>query len=97
VKSNFQVPLCKAIEIVEEAKAHCNGHSKRFRFIMSHKTGKIEILGILNDEIYFKYHQAKNRGKIGKIFTRPVDENAGWLDDFKSSRIQVLDAAPYLL
>jgi KamA family protein len=97
VKSNFQVPLTRAIEIVEEAKAYCNGHSKRFRFIMSHKTGKIEILGILNDEIYFKYHQAKNRIKIGKIFTRPVDENAGWLDDFKPSRVQVLDAAPYLL
>lgn len=97
VKSNFQVPLCKATEIVEEAKAHCNGHSKRFRFIMSHKTGKIEVLGIMDDEIYFKYHQAKNRKKIGKIFTRPVDKNAGWLEDFKSSPVQLLDAAPYLL
>jgi KamA family protein len=97
VKHHFQVPLCKGIEIVEEAKAHCNGHSKRFRYIMSHRTGKIEILGIFNDEIYFKYHQAKNRKKIGKIFTRPVDETAGWLDDLKSASVRVLDAAPYLL
>ncbi len=66
VKHNFQVPLCKGIEIVEKAKAHCNGHSKRFRYIMSHKTGKIEILGILRAEMYFKYHQAKDRKKIGK-------------------------------
>jgi KamA family protein len=97
VKSNFQVPLCKGIKIIEKAKAHCNGHSKRFRYIMSHRTGKIEILGIFNDEIYFKYHQAKNRQKLGKIFTRPVDETAGWLDDLKSTPVQVLDAAPYLL
>jgi len=97
VKQHFQVPLCRGIEIVEKAKEHCNGHSKRFRYIMSHRTGKIEILGIFDDEIYFKYHQAKNRKKIGKIFTRPVDESAGWLDDFKSISVRVLDAAPYLL
>jgi lysine 2,3-aminomutase len=95
VKNHFQVPLCRGIKIVEKAKRHCNGHSKRFKYIMSHKTGKIEILGIFEDEIYFKYHQAKNRKRIGKIFTRPVDENAGWLDDFELTSVRVLDA-PYL-
>jgi len=97
VKMHFQVPLCRGIEIVEKAKEHCNGHSKRFRYIMSHRTGKIEILGIFEDEIYFKYHQAKNRKRLGKIFTRPVDESAGWLDDFKSTSVRVLDVAPYLV
>jgi L-lysine 2,3-aminomutase len=97
VKNHFQVPLCRGIEIVEETKKHCNGHSKRFRYIMSHRTGKIEILGIFDDEIYFKYHQAKSRNKIGKIFKKPVDETAGWLDDFNSISVRVLDVAPYLL
>jgi lysine 2,3-aminomutase len=97
VKQYFQVPLCRGIEVVEKAKRHCNGHSKRFKYIMSHRTGKIEILGIFEDEIYFKYHQAKNRNRLGKIFTRPVDESAGWLDDFKSTSVRVLDAAPYLV
>ncbi|TRZ53440.1 MAG: hypothetical protein D4S01_01345 [Dehalococcoidia bacterium] len=97
VKQHFQVPLCRGIEIIEKAKEHCNGHSKRFKFILSHRTGKIEILGIFDDEIYFKYHQAKNRKKLGKIFTRPVNENAGWLDDLKSTSVRVRDAAPYLL
>jgi len=97
VKQHFQVPLCRGIEIVEKAKEHCNGHSKRFRYIMSHRTGKIEILGIFDDEIYFKYHQAKSRKKLGKIFKRPVDESAGWLDELKSTSVRVLDAAPYLL
>ena len=97
VKQHFQVPLCRGIEIVEKAKKHCNGHSKRFKYIMSHRTGKIEILGIFDNEIYFKYHQAKNRKKLGKIFKRPVNENAAWLDDFKSTSVRVLDAASYLL
>jgi lysine 2,3-aminomutase len=82
VKSHFQVPLCEGVRIVEKAKADCNGHSKRFKYVMSHKTGKIEILGIMNGEVYFKYHEAKNRAKLGLMFKRRVDEKAGWLDDF---------------
>ena len=96
VKHHFQVPLCKGIKIIENTKAQCNGQSKRFRYILSHKTGKIEILGILDGEVYFKYHQAKNRKKLGKIFKRPIDENVGWLDDHKSILIRALNASPHL-
>jgi len=84
VKRHFQVPICEGVRIVEKAKANCNGHSKRFKYAMSHKTGKIEILGIINDEIYFKYHEAKNRENLGVMFKRRVDEKAGWLDDFNT-------------
>jgi len=82
VKYSFQIPICKGIDIIETAKKSCNGHSKRFKYIMAHKTGKIEILGIVDNEIYFKYHQAKNRKNLGKIFRRKVDSKASWLDDF---------------
>ena len=85
VKRHFQVPLSKGIEIVEKAKANCNGHSKRFKYVMSHKSGKVEILGIMNGEIYFKYHEAKDRKKLGVMFKRRLDENAMWLDDFKTN------------
>lgn len=89
IKHSFQVVLCKGLDIVERAKERCNGHSKRFKYIMSHKTGKIEILGIIDNEIYFKYHQAKKRKNLGRIFKRKVDEKAGWLDDFKSFSYEV--------
>ena len=85
VKSQFQIPICEGLRIVEEAKAKCNGHSKRFKYAMSHKTGKVEILGIMNGEIYFKYHEAKNRENLGVMFKRRVDEKAGWLDDFNQN------------
>jgi len=84
VKHYFQVPICKGVKIVEDAKAKCNGHSKRFKYIMSHKTGKIEILGIMNGEIYFKYHEAKDRKNLGIMFKRIVNEKAAWLDDFNT-------------
>jgi len=85
VKHQFQVPICEGLRIVEKAKANCNGHSKRFKYVMSHKTGKIEILGIMDGEIYFKYHEAKNRENLGVMFKRRVDEEAGWLDDFNTT------------
>jgi lysine 2,3-aminomutase len=83
VKHHFQVPLFRGIDIVEKAKAKCNGHSKRFKYIMSHKSGKVEILGVMDDYMYFKYHQADNRENLGKMFRLKMDERAGWLDDFK--------------
>jgi len=79
VKSHFQVPLYKGYEIIRKAKAKLNGHSKRFKYIMSHRTGKIEIVGIMGGEIYFKQHQAKNPEDIGKFFKRKINKTAGWL------------------
>ena len=86
VKHHFQVPLCEGSRIVEKAKASCNGLSKRFKYIMSHVTGKIEILGIMHGEIYFKYHEAKDRENLGAMFKCQVDEDAGWLDDFRDAK-----------
>ncbi|MCK4359874.1 MAG: KamA family radical SAM protein, partial [Candidatus Cloacimonetes bacterium] len=81
VKQFFQIPLYKGYEIVEQAKRKLNGHSKRFRYVMSHRTGKIEIVGIVGDEIYFKYHQAKDPKNNGKFFKRKLKKSAGWLDE----------------
>lgn len=81
VKTHFQVPLCEGYEIVEKAKAKLNGHSKRFKYVMSHRIGKIEIVGIMGGEMYFKQHQAKNPEDIGKFFKRKLNKTAGWLDD----------------
>jgi len=81
VKSHFEVPLYRGYELVEAAKRQLNGHSKRFKYIMSHRTGKIEIVGVMDDEIFFKYHQAKNPRNIGRFFKRKLNLTAGWLDE----------------
>ncbi|MFC1682412.1 KamA family radical SAM protein [Nanoarchaeota archaeon] len=83
VKHHFQVPLVRGYKIIEETKNQLSGLAKRFRYVMSHKTGKIEILGILDDEIYLKYHQAKNPENAGKFFKKKIKEDAGWLDDLE--------------
>ncbi len=82
VKAHFQVPLVEGYSIVEAAKQKLDGHAKRFKYAMSHRTGKIEIVGVLDGYIYFRYHQCKDPEKVGVLFKRPVVENGGWLDDF---------------
>lgn len=81
VKQQFQVPLLEGYRIVEEAKNMQNGQGKCIRFIMSHKTGKIEILGTVSEnEMLMKYHQAKYDEDLGRIFTLPVTKEQTWLD-----------------
>lgn len=80
-KEHFQVPLYRGYRIVENAKKKLNGLSKGFKYIMSHKTGKMEIVGIMGNEIYFKYHQAKESKNIGKFFKKKINKKATWFDD----------------
>ena len=85
VKEHFSVPLYKGYQIFEAAKKKIKAHilCKRLKYIMSHKTGKVEMIGVLDDEIYFKYHQAKNPNNLGKFFKRKLNKTAAWLDELK--------------
>ncbi len=81
VKIQFQVPLREGAVIVERAKAMQNGLGKCVRYCMSHPTGKIEILGDAGEETLFRYHEAKDKKRLGRIFLRRLDRNQCWLDD----------------
>lgn len=83
VKSHFQVSLAEGCQIVDEARGMLDGVSKRFRYAMSHERGKIEILGIMGDEMFFKHQQAKDPEDASRFFKRKLDESAGWLDELQ--------------
>ncbi len=86
--SHFQVPLHRAIEIVRGINARLSGIQKTFKFIMSHYTGKIEILDLGEDQrVYMRYHQNKVADKIGRIFSRPYVEGACWLDELPANQV----------
>jgi KamA family protein len=76
----YSVSLLKGIEVVEEAKAQLSGIAKSFRYVMSHRSGKIEVVGKheLNGAV-FKYHQAKDPWDRGKIFINKIEPNQTWL------------------
>jgi KamA family protein len=80
--SHFQVPLRRGVEIVEGINRCLSGIQKTFKYIMSHYTGKIEILGLSEDDrLYMRYHQSKRPDRVGKIFSRSCSGDAYWLDD----------------
>lgn len=80
--SHFQVSFRRGLEIVRGINQRLSGIQKTFKYIMSHYTGKIEILDLgADDRIYMRYHQSKASERIGEIFSRPHLDGAGWLDD----------------
>lgn len=79
--SDFVIPFEKAVKIIEEAKALTSGLGKRVRYVMSHSSGKIEILAVENGKIYLKYHQAKNPDDYGKFMVYDCPKDAAWFDD----------------
>jgi KamA family protein len=79
--SHFQIPLRRGIEIVRGINRRLSGIQKTFKYIMSHYTGKIEILDLADNRVYLRYHQSKHPENIGRIFSRPYVEGACWLDD----------------
>jgi len=82
VMNQFQVPLAAGQRIVDEARARMDGQAKQFRYVMSHVTGKIEILGRpFGDEMLFKYHQARHDRDANRFFSVKLAEDACWLPD----------------
>lgn len=80
VKNQFQVPLKQGFKIVEETRNMQNGMGKNFRYVLSHEAGKIEILGMTaEDEMLFKYHQAKKPEDAGRLFIRHLEDTQCWL------------------
>jgi len=80
VMDEFQVPLHDACQLIDEARKQLDGLSKRFRFVMSHLTGKIEILGWNGGGIYAKYHQTNRPSLHNKLFHKRLGKDVGWLD-----------------
>ncbi len=80
VMDEFQVPLYDACHLIDEARKQLDGLGKRFRFVMSHLTGKIEVLGWSDGGIHAKYHQTNRASLHNKLFHKRLEKDVGWLD-----------------
>jgi len=78
----YTVPIEQGYKIVEQAKARVSGLAKRARFVMSHSSGKIEIVGKTKDFVYLKYHRAARDEDSGCFMALASNPNACWLDDY---------------
>ncbi|MCV6608169.1 MAG: KamA family radical SAM protein [Campylobacterales bacterium] len=85
VRNHFQIPLKEGIDIVDEAKEKLDGYAKRFKFIMGHDKGKIEIVGRQNDNLFLKHiHSRPEFPKdASKMMVMKLSDGAGWLEDME--------------
>jgi lysine 2,3-aminomutase len=79
---SFTIPVERTFEIFREAKRFVSGLAKRAKLVMSHATGKIEIIGKKDDHIFFKYHQAVDQRDASRILIYRSNPDAYWLDDY---------------
>jgi lysine 2,3-aminomutase len=79
----FQVPVEQSYEIIQKSWHACSGLSKRARFVMSHATGKIEILGKTAGQVFMRYHQSADPDNTGKFMVFRSNPVARWFDDYR--------------
>ncbi len=91
----YTVPIEEGYEIVEHAKAHISGLAKRARYVMSHSTGKIEVLAVAGGHVYLKYHRAADDKDNGRVLIFKSDPSACWLDDYNEAAADYPRTLPY--
>lgn len=85
VRHHFQIPLKEGVDIVDEARRNMDGYAKRFKYIMGHDIGKIEICGRIDDKLILKQIHARQEApeEASRMLVYEMDDNAGWLDDMR--------------
>ncbi len=92
--AHYALPLLTGSGIVETAKVALSGLAKTVRYMMSHVSGKIEIVSVEEEDesrrALFKYHQARDPGFLGMAMGVEYREPAHWLDDILAQQHAIL-------
>lgn len=78
----FTLGVEEASRIFEEARLRSSGLAKRARLVMSHASGKIEILGTHAGQTFFRYQRAADPEDEGRFLIFPSNPEATWFDDY---------------
>ena len=79
---SYAVRLEKAYEIFEQARMRTSGLGKRARFVMSHHSGKIEVVGKTENYVFMRYHRAADSNEKSKLMVVKSNPVAYWFDDY---------------
>lgn len=78
----FMVPIEECLQIFDEARQRLSGLAKPARLCMSHKSGKVEVLGVFGDYLVVRYLRTpRGQRQDGLMFLRRNPEGL-WLDDY---------------
>ncbi len=78
----YSTKIEETLDIIETVRLRVSGLAARVRYVMSHETGKIEILGRTENLIFFRYHRAADPGNAGRFMIFKRNPSAHWFDDY---------------
>ncbi len=94
----YAVPIVRGWLTFHDALRRGSGLARRPKFVMSHETGKIEILAVDGKHIYLRYHRAKDAENRGRFMIYKRDDEAFWLDDLEPVNVNAhkFESSPVL-
>lgn len=93
----YTVPVEEAYAIFDGALSRVSGLAKRPRFVLSHSSGKVEMIGLTEEYAYFRYHRAANDADSGRFMIMRRNPEAYWLDDYEEVIRNYPVSLPYRL
>lgn len=85
----YVVPIEEGIGIVELTNGRCSGLANRIRYTMSHAGGKIEMVGMTEKEVFFRFHRAADPAERGRFLAFPRNSEAFWFDDYVEPSVEL--------
>lgn len=84
--THFQLPIIEAMNLVEAIRQRCNGSVKRFRYILTHSDGKLELVGLMEGsptQLVTRWHQVRQGLNKSGLMLVDVDKDTVWLEEGK--------------
>jgi lysine 2,3-aminomutase len=88
---HFSVPIEEGYEIFERARMAGSGLSKRARFVMSHSSGKIEMVGRTDSHVFMRYHRSADHQAKARFMSLRSKPDALWFDDYDEAKALMND------
>ena len=79
----FQVPIVRGWQVFRSALTRGSGLAVRARYVMSHQSGKIEVLAVDRRHIYLRHHRAARLADRGLLMVCRRDDRACWFDELE--------------
>ena len=82
--THFQLPIIEAMNLVEAIRQNCNGSVKRFRYILTHSDGKLELVGLMEGlpmQLVARWHQVRRGLDKSGLMVVDIDQNSVWLGE----------------
>ncbi|BAZ17987.1 lysine 2,3-aminomutase YodO family protein [Calothrix sp. NIES-4071] len=86
--NHFQMPIVEGMTLVEAVRQRCNGSVKRFRYILTHEQGKLELVGTIPGQptqLVARWHQVRRGLDKSGVMLVEINEKTNWLEGVMSA------------